>query len=201
MRDEATDVLLERIRGGESRAYEVLFLRYEAPLRAFVHRRASPALRTRLDIDDLVQEIHLRALRSLEGFTWRRELSFYFWLCTIARHLIANHYRGLSRKPPPLRLSGHGLGHSGELLGLIRDEGPGPVSLAEQNEALEVLALAITDLSPRRRTALMLRHVEGRSNAEAAAALGISDGAFRVLLSRATSDLRTGLAQMLGEEP
>lgn len=198
MKDEATEALLEKVCGGDTRAYEVLFLRYEGPLRAFIHKRANEALRRRADVDDLVQETHLRALRSLEGFTWRRELSFYFWLCTIARHLIANQYRGLARKPPPLRLSA-GVGHSGELVGLIRDQGPGPVSLAERNEALEVLAMAITDLKPRRRTAVMLRHVEGRSSAEAASALDMTDGAFRVLLSRAMEDLRGGLARLLGE--
>ncbi len=200
MKDEATEALLERIRGGDERAYEVLFLRYEGPLRAFVHKRANAALHgARADVDDLVQETHMRALKSLEGFTWRRELSFYFWLCTIARHLIANHYRGMNRTPTPLRFSHRGVGTSGELVGMIRDEAKGPVSLAEQNESLEVLAVAITDLAPRRRTAVMLRHVEGRSTAEAAAALGISDGAFRVLLSRALEELRDGLAQLLGE--
>lgn len=48
-------------------------------------------------------------------------------------------------------------------------------------------------LAPRRRTAVLLRHVAGLSVAESAAVMGVSEGAVRSLTSRGLAELRLEL--------
>src|SRR5574341_413053 len=93
-----TDDLLDRFRAGDRVAYETLWKRYHQPLREFIrhHLPSQPSLD--LAVDDLLQDTHVEALRCLASFTYRRELAFFFWLCGIARRLIANRRRKLGRR-------------------------------------------------------------------------------------------------------
>jgi RNA polymerase sigma-70 factor (ECF subfamily) len=54
---------------------------------------------------------------------------------------------------------------------------------------------ALAGLPERQRAALVLSHYEGRTQAEAAAILGISEGALESLLSRARAALRQSLRE------
>jgi RNA polymerase sigma-70 factor (ECF subfamily) len=179
-----TDDLLERFRAGDPGAYATLWRRYLAPLRSFLRHLSADRGAPELGLDDLLQDVHVEALRSLAGFVYRRELAFFFWLCGIARRLVAGRRRRSGRRarlaPPP---------SSVELLarGRRADE---ELALREH---LDLLALALEELDPRRREAILLRYVDELGTDEAAAVLGTSPGAFRVLLARGLADLRRQL--------
>ncbi len=68
--------------------------------------------------------------------------------------------------------------------------------LAAQREA-QLLLAAVQALPTRQREAVVLTYAAGLSNAEAAAALGVSVGAIESLLVRARRDLRQRLRQQL----
>ena len=72
-----------------------------------------------------------------------------------------------------------------------------PVS--DRLEETEILAAALTAISPRRRDAFVLKYFEGLDGGEAAQHMGIEPGAYRVLLTRALVDLRASVAEALGE--
>ena len=192
-----TPALLERFQEGDQTGYEVLFQRYQGALQRFVTRRTDPAFLRVVTADDLLQEAHLQAIRGLsEGrFTYRRELSFFFWLCGILKNLIAQHCRRLCREPPRVsaRKRSPGTPSSQDILTSIKSPIRSPDDLASLRESLELLALAFSQLPDRRRTAVILRYFEGHGSTAAAAIMETTPGAFRVLLTRALLQLRTHL--------
>ena len=75
-------------------------------------------------------------------------------------------------------------------------DGPEQVAARDQRDARVRAALAA--LPERQRLAMVLSHYEGCSQAEAAAILGIAEGALESLLSRARATLRSALSDERG---
>jgi RNA polymerase sigma factor (sigma-70 family) len=88
-----TRSLAERAREGDREAFQELAQACRERLARLVRFRLGPALRREADVDDVLQETHLRAFRGIEGFRWRSEDSFFQWLSGIARCVILEHCR------------------------------------------------------------------------------------------------------------
>lgn len=203
MREDTRD-LLERFRAGDRAAYEVLVRRYDGSLASFVAARLDPRRSGPIAVDDIVQETQLEALRSLGRFEYRRPLAFFLWLCGIARHRMQEHARQGRRAPASVSLSESAPrddDHADELVCFLEAGGADPAEQAEQAEAVQMLALALEEIGERRRSAIILRHAEGLDNDACARRLGTSPGAFRVLLCRATEDLRDALRRAGARRP
>src|SRR5688572_10170090 len=83
-----TLALVHRAQGGDADAFGELYDRYVDLVYRYVYYRVgSKAL-----AEDLVSETFLRALRRISTFTWQGR-DFAAWLITIARNLIADHYK------------------------------------------------------------------------------------------------------------
>jgi len=86
--------LIDRMRRGEQRAFDLFFDAYAARLGSFAARRSS------LDaaaIEDVVQNTMINAMRSLA--TFRGGSSLFTWLCTICRNQLADVRRKAARQP------------------------------------------------------------------------------------------------------
>jgi RNA polymerase sigma-70 factor (ECF subfamily) len=98
---DADSLLIERIRGGESEAWNDLIDRYEGRLLAFVESR----LGRRGPSEDIVQESFLGFLNSLPNYDGRRPLEGY--LFSICAYKLTDHLRREGRRPAvPLAGSG-----------------------------------------------------------------------------------------------
>ena len=135
---------------------------------------------------------------AIGDFQYRSELSFFLWLCAIARNRLRMHARRLGRRPPATSLSA--FSSSSQALAVLAGS-RSPAGVLSRHEEVQLLAAGMAQLSPRRRRALMLRYLDEMENDEAALAMGMSVGAFRVLLSRALVDLREELLIIAPEEP
>src|SRR5580658_1134065 len=93
MSSESDRILVQQIRQGDPRAWELLIARYEGRLLAFVQRR----LRDRAASEDVVQETFVGFLNSLPNYDENRELQTY--LFTIASYKLTDHLRRLGRHP------------------------------------------------------------------------------------------------------
>ena len=132
MPSESDRLLIQQIRGGDSRAWETLIARYEGRLLAFVQRR----IRDRDASEDVVQETFVGFLNSLPNFDDRRELQTY--LFTIASHKLTDHLRRNGRHP--LRSLSDS---SSDLLNQQVDDQPGASSAARSEERRELESAAI----------------------------------------------------------
>jgi RNA polymerase sigma-70 factor (ECF subfamily) len=176
MPSESDRLLIQQIRQGDARAWEILISRYEGRLLAFVQRR----LRDRGTSEDVVQETFIGFLNSLPNFDDRRELQTY--LFTIASHKLTDHLRRSGRHP--LR---NLTDSSGDLLDQQYDHNPGASSCARNEERQELESAAIVRCLGQilrswqersdfvRLKVLELLWVKGWANREVAAYLDVSE--------------------------
>ena len=90
---ESDQLLIERIRAGESGAWDELIARFEGRLTAYIESRT----KNRAVAEDLVQETFIGFLTSLPNFDKRRPLESY--LFSIAAHKLTDHLRREGRRP------------------------------------------------------------------------------------------------------
>ncbi len=149
---------------------------------AFVRRtqpevwRVCARLGSRVDADDLTQEVYLRALPALA--TFRGDSSVRTWLLQITRHVCADHVRRVTRRRA--------------LLDRLVQRGDHEVAEAPRTGELE-LDEAIASLDPGRREAFVLTQVLGLSYAEAAEVGDVPVGTIRSRVARARGDLLDAL--------
>lgn len=85
-----------------------------------------------------------------------------------------------------------GLGAESETLAIV-DDSPDPQEIAMQRQELRMLLEQIERLPIRLREALILVSIDGRSQAEAAELLGVSEKAIETRIYRARQKLRDRL--------
>jgi RNA polymerase sigma-70 factor, ECF subfamily len=90
---DSDQLLIERIRAGESGAWDELIARFEGRLTAYIESRT----KNRAAAEDLVQETFIGFLTSLPNFDKRRPLESY--LFSIAAHKLTDHLRREGRRP------------------------------------------------------------------------------------------------------
>jgi RNA polymerase sigma-70 factor (ECF subfamily) len=140
------------------------------------------------DVDDLVQDAFLKALRRLS--TLRESGSFGGWLAAIARNL-ANDYHRRSVPEEPLADE-------------TPDDDPGRGSTRAEHRTTEhegpaaAILDAIRSLPDTYRETLILRLVEGLTGPEIAARTGMTHGSVRVNLHRGMEQLRAKLSPPTG---
>jgi len=162
--------LVHQAQDGSSDAFGELYRIYVDTVFRYIYYRVS----TRALAEDLTSETFVRALRRITGFRWQGR-DFGAWLVTIARHLVADHFR----------LSRHRMEVSaGEMLDSNEVEPSSEDSVLERlpNEAL---LDAVHQLNDQQRECVTLRFLQGLSVAETADIMGKSEGAVHTLSHRA----------------
>jgi RNA polymerase sigma-70 factor (ECF subfamily) len=163
--DDGESALVSAARGGDRAAFGALYARYGRMAHGILLARVP-----RRDVDDLVQDVFLQALRRLDAL--RDPAAFGPWLAAIARRRAADYFR---RAEVTAELPG-------DLAGAVHPEG----------EAASVLA-AIRALPDAYRETLVLRLVEGMTGPEIARRTGLTPGSVRVNLHRGLQMLRERL--------
>lgn len=131
------------------------------------------------DAEDLTQETFIRAYRALRDYDDRRirDLELRGWIWTIALNLGRNHARDRSRRPQPVELHDIHPAHD-----------PDPPDQAAWDRRFAAL-------SPRQRTAVVLRHVVGLPYQDIATALDRPVGTVKADVHRGLERLRTILSE------
>ena len=137
------------------------------------------------DAEDLTARTFHRALDHIERYI-DQGAPFSAWLYRIAHNLVANWHRDQSRRKFV----------SLEEIQLSAQRRDGPDQVTEQKEEKDELIAVIQRLPPTRQQLLVLKFVEGMSNAEIGKVMGRSEGAIKSLYHRTLLSLR----EMLGVE-
>ncbi|MEA2302444.1 MAG: hypothetical protein QOE44_2979 [Solirubrobacteraceae bacterium] len=167
LRTQTDERLVALARTGHQRAFEAIAERYRPELTRSL-RRLLPGS----SVEDALQQTHLQAWKALAGGTEVRELRA--WLHRIARNAA-------------LGIASRGYDYD-ELEDALQATG-GPEQDLERREAVRRTLRGIAELPERQREALLAVAVGGRSHAEVALDLGITDAAARQLVRRARVSL------------
>lgn len=182
--------LVAELRAGAAQAYERLVREFGPALRAVLRRM----LKNDEDADDALQEAFLAAFKALPRFESRSSLGT--WLHRIAVNAALMKLR--ARQGRARQDTG---GEIDELLpefvglGVFREPQTRWCELPEdslvRSELCREVRLAIDGLPEPYRAALLLRDIEGLSNEELAAALGVTVNAAKIRVHRGRQALRT----------
>ena len=181
--DNETD-LIRRAQADDANAFCSLAERYARR----IYLLAFHYCRNTQDAEDLSQEVWLRAYQALRGF--RADSSFYTWLRRITINAFLNHQRTSTFR------------HQGQttIVELIdSDSETAYESRSASAETVytkvlfETVMTALGELTPSQRLMFLLRHYEGMSYDEIAAAMNCSSGTVKKGVSRAIAKLRVKL--------
>jgi RNA polymerase sigma-70 factor (ECF subfamily) len=173
--------IVEAARRGDHRAFEALVLKYQDRIFRLVQRLVSGAD----TVDDLAQEVFIRAYRSIGEF--KGESSLYTWLYKIALNLCRNYYRTKGRRPVHEEL-----GESTGAVGLESPDGS-PEDEVFRREFWEQLRRGLDELPEEQREAVVFCDLEGMSYEEMAEVLGVPIGTVRSRIFRGRRALQRRL--------
>lgn len=163
---------------GDRSALDDLLSEHRSRLAASICSRLAPALRRKIDVEDVLQETFLRAFRSIDRFQYTDEDSFLRWLVGIAGNVI----REVAKR------------ERWELIvpldAVPRADDVSPSKAGRREERFDRLQRALGALSPDHRQVVVLARLERLPLKEVARRMGRSPGAVKQLLLRALVRLR-----------
>ncbi len=181
---DATHSTLRKAREGDRGSFDSLINASRASLKAHVERRIGSCRRGQVDPEDVLQETHVRAWKSIAAFRGKDSSTLLGWLKGIAEHVIIDCISRRTRKktakdiiyveapPDPPRLE------SSPSRGLRREE------------RLSRLQKALDGLAPEQREVITLVRIEGLKIKEAASKMHRTPNAATKLLIRALKKLK-----------
>lgn len=170
---------------------------------AFISRRLGEALRSKVEVDDVFQDVSAEAVRSISPeFPGEREP--FSWLCHIAERKIVDahrhHFEAQKRDAGKERALDAGSPGGGEggggLVNMLVKSMTTPSAAFSRNAREARLYEAISGLSDDQQQAIRLKYIENKPSKEIAEALGKSDAAVRVMLTRTMKQLNEILSAL-----
>lgn len=185
-----------RFKNGEVEAFEELFKRHFGKVVNFAYQFTGSQPRAQ----EIAQEVFMQVVKAAARYKPRAK--FTTWLYRIATNACLNELRrpehrttrrGLERQSEE---EGEGTGETD-----LEDNGtPQPDDRLAGRELADKIRKELGRLPGNQRAALLLSRLEGMSYEEVAETLGVSEGAVKSLVFRATARLRHELAEFVGDE-
>lgn len=183
MSEPRTSTLIADFAGGRREAFRSLYQRLARRLYVWCSLRLPAALRPRLEPEDLMQEIWLRAVQGLRQFD-RTRAGFRSWLFGIAANTLAENLRRLHRRQREVQAPE-------ERLLAVPADVTSVVQQVAQKEQVQQLVAAADRLPADDRSLLLYRGIEGLPHREVAALLGIGADAAEMRWRRLLQRLRS----------
>lgn len=170
--------LVKQAQEGDAQAFARIYDRYFDTVYRYISYRTG----SRTVAEDLTSEVWLRALRRIGSVSWQgRDLGA--WLVTIARNLIADHYKSGRQR---LEVTTADMLDNDDVA--LGPEGrPEDAVLTRLDNA--TLLDAVRRLNPEQQECITLRFLQGLSVTETAQIMGKNDGAIKALQYRAVRTL------------
>jgi RNA polymerase sigma-70 factor, ECF subfamily len=191
---DADALLVERVKRGDQRAFEMLVVKYQRRIERLIGRMVR-------DVDlvqDIAQESFIRAYRALPQF--RGESAFYTWLYRIAVNTAKKTLMDLKRDPLVTESALIGKDEDGEETSRVENElsdGETPDALLASKEIAQAVNDAVAELSDDLRQAITLREIEGLSYEEIADVMNCPIGTVRSRIFRAREAIAERLRPLL----
>jgi RNA polymerase sigma-70 factor, ECF subfamily len=186
--------LVERVKLGDVRAFELLVVKYQRRIERLIGRMVR-------DVDlvqDIAQESFIRAYRALPNF--RGDSAFYTWLYRIAVNTAKKALLDMKRDPVITESALRAQDEDGEETSRAESElsdGETPEALLASKEIATAVNSAVEALSEDLRQAITLREIEGLSYEEIADVMNCPIGTVRSRIFRAREAIAVKLRPLL----
>lgn len=183
----ATVDLVERARGGDETAWELLMRRYRGPLQRFARSRLARQPRRLADTDDVVQDVTINVFRRLHRIELRFPGALLAYLRRSVSNRVADEHRRAVRQGPAATLDDN-----------LPDGHQSPLDVTIYRDKVRAYRAALLALGPDDRVAIVMRLERGDGYDVIAARLGKpTPNAARVAVARAMFKL----ARHMGSVP
>src|SRR5258707_2056336 len=169
--------VLGRAQRGDERAFELILRAYETPIFNYVYRLTGD----RALAEDLTQEVFVRVFQALPRFSLR--CKFTTWLFQVTKNRVLDELRARERRPQ----------------GIMAIEDAPHLEIVDQPiermETIEHVWLAVRDLNPDLKMALLLRDIAGMPYNEIADTLEITLATVKWRIFKAREEVQLALAR------
>jgi RNA polymerase sigma factor (sigma-70 family) len=162
---------------------EIAFEQHRERLLSVIYLRMGPDLRTRMDPEDVLQDVAIEAMNSWHTLTEPGNAGA--WLVTLARRKVARILRdqvGVAARDPRRE-------HAMKTDLPVADRRSGPVTAADRKDRLVLLGQALDRLPEDYREVVLMTKIEGLPAKEVGVRMERSENAVNLLLSRALKRL------------
>jgi RNA polymerase sigma-70 factor (ECF subfamily) len=177
---------------GSEKAYRELLGRYQRPVFSLIYRM----LRDREQAEDLAQETFVRVFNHIDRYD--PKYKFSSWIFKIATNLTIDHIR--KKEVATVSIDGSRYAVTADEIEAstisVASDDENPEELLEAKELGSSIEEAIGSLRAEYRTAILLRHVEGREYQEIADIMGLPLGTVKTFIHRARKELQGKLAHL-----
>jgi RNA polymerase sigma-70 factor, ECF subfamily len=191
--DATTRSLLLEIEARPDLGWEALVRRVESQLRVLAHFRTASSARGTCEVDDLLQEVWVEAVRNFDRFEYRGTGSLQRWLAGILRMKAMHAGRAVPRLPAPLSQKRGRTAPPG-LREHLERTATGASHDARQREVEAKVKKALASLPEAEREVILSKLYEGLTGREIAARLGVDESTvslrFKRGLERCARELR-----------
>ena len=189
---ETDQQLVAKVQKGDSRAFDMLVLKYQHKIFSLIGRYVRDAD----EVQDVAQEAFIKAYKALPRF--RGDSAFYTWLYRIAINTAKNHLVSRSRRPPgsDVEVADAEYYDGG---GALRDLDT-PESSYFGEELKLVIERAIAGLPADLRTAVTLREFDSMSYEDIAEIMDCPVGTVRSRIFRARESIDKQVREQLDGE-
>ena len=183
------------------------FAEYRQRLSALAKKKLNPILLKRMSEEDVLSEAYINAAKRMDYLAAHDDVPVYYKLRTILlqticdierRHLQAqgrDAYKELRVESGKFGVDGGG--SDGDVyVGELPADITSPASRVDRDERHAILRRALAAMPENDRAILVMRHFDGISNAECAAALGLTEKAASIRYVRALERLQQKLVEV-----
>jgi RNA polymerase sigma-70 factor (ECF subfamily) len=181
--------LVQRAKAGDEGALRRLLWSHHDRLAAAIAPRMRRDLKRHLEVEDILHDTYVIAIRKIRDFEPAGPNVFYAWLKKIAEHRVLDMVKAQHREMREVRRT------------VSLPEGAvvypdTPSHLARAREAVRAALAELETIKPETRDAIRLRFLEGRSVADIASRLKRTNGAVSMLIRRGLQTLRDRLGSL-----
>jgi RNA polymerase sigma-70 factor (ECF subfamily) len=185
----STEALVERCLAGDQAAWDQILRQHWRK----VFNLAYKFVGRHDEAEDLTQDIFLKIFKALHTFD--RRANFQTWLISISRNLCIDHYRSVRKERETMARDVD----ASQLTPVSRERGPH--SQLEQTDLKNLVRLALAELPPALRQAVVLRDLQEFSYQEIADQLGLPEGTVKSRINRGRLELARQLRRLQSHGP